>query len=91
MENKQKRVYKIVLTGGKKKVPRKTRQRARNEWAATIIVHINDKSIECIYLQVLVAVKPLDNHVYARSSKTLDGRLVALCLFFAPVEYKPSL
>lgn len=58
---------------------------------ATIIVNVNDKSIECIYLQVLVAEKPLDNHVYARSSKILDGRLVAHHLSFTPVEYKPNL
>lgn len=42
-----------------------------------IIANINDKSVECIYLQVLVAEKPLGNHVYARSSKISDGRLVA--------------
>ena len=42
-----------------------------------IIADINDKSIECIYLQVLVAEKPLGSHVYARSSKISDGRLVA--------------
>lgn len=51
-----------------------------------IIANINDKSIECIYLQVLVAEKPLDNHVYARSSKISDGRLVGHHLFFALVE-----
>lgn len=36
---------------------------------------------QCIYLQVLVAVRLLDSHVYARSSKILDGRLVACHLF----------
>ena len=51
-----------------------------------IIANINDKSIDCIYLQVLVAEKPLDNHVYARSSKISDGRLVGHYLFFALVE-----
>jgi hypothetical protein len=56
-----------------------------------IVANINDKSIECIYLQVLVAEKPLGNHVYARSSKISDGRLVAHHLFFAIVEYKSNL
>jgi len=42
-----------------------------------IIADTNDKSIECIYFQVLVAEKPLGSHVYARSSKISDGRLVA--------------
>lgn len=56
-----------------------------------VVANINDKCIECIYLQVLVAEKPLDNHVYARSSKISDGRLVSLHSFFALVEYKSNL
>ena len=57
----------------------------------TIIANINDKSIECIYLQVLVAEKPLGNHDYARSSKISDGRLVAHHSFFAVVDCKSNL
>jgi len=56
-----------------------------------IIANINDNCIDCIYLQVLVAEKPLGNHVYARSSKISDGRLVAHHSFFAVVEYKSNL
>jgi hypothetical protein len=39
MEKKQKRVYKVVLTGGKKKV---FWERSVNELAARIIANIND-------------------------------------------------
>jgi hypothetical protein len=39
-----------------------------------------------------VVVRLLDSHVYARSSKILDGRLVVLfILSFTLVEYKSDL
>jgi hypothetical protein len=87
MEKKQKRVYKIVLTGGKKKkvFGKHTKVQGMLERQGLLLI-LMTKNIKCIYLQVLVAVKLLDSHVYAHSSKILDGRLVPFIHLFAPAE-----